>query len=180
MANNAWGVTLISAQVAGAALSASTTPTSLLPGAARLNFPSNYWAIGTQFKVHASGIISTAGAAPGTLTLDFRVGGTVVFNGGASPTLAVSAVNLTWVWDFILTCRSIGNGTNATAIGTGVLTSAALSAATPIMLTPASAPAVGTGFDSTASNYLDLFATFSVNSASNSIQLLQYGCSMMN
>lgn len=180
MANNAWGVTLISAQIAGTALSASTTPTSLLPGAARLNFPSNYWAIGTHFKVVASGQISTAAAAPGTLTLDFRVGGTVVFNGGATGTLATSATNLTWVWEFHLTCRSIGNGTGATVIGTGILTSAALSAATPIFLTPASAPATGTGFDSTASNYLDLFATWSVNSASNSIQLLQYGCSMMN
>lgn len=175
MSSNSWNQTLITAQVAGTALTNSTTATSILPAAARLNFPSNLWAIGSKFRINASGKISTAAATPGTLTLDVRLGAsTVIFNGGASGTVATSASNLTWDLKIDLTCLSIGGGTSATVLGTGVLTSAALSATVPIMLLPTSAPAVGTGFDSTASNFIDLFATWSVASASNTITLQQY------
>lgn len=179
--NNSWNQTLITAQSVGAALTNTVTPTSLLPGAARFNFPSNLLAIGSKLRGRASGKISTAASAPGTLTLDIRLGAsTVVFNGGASPTLAVSAANLTWIFDFDLTCLSIGGGTSATLIGTGELRTAALSATVPIMLLPTSSPAAGTGFDSTASNFIDLFATWSVASASNSIQLSQYELVLAN
>jgi hypothetical protein len=175
MSSNSWNQTLITAQGDGSALSNSTTPTSILPAGARFNFPSNLWAVGNKFRINASGRISTAGASPGTLTLDTRLGAsTVIFNGGASGTLAVSATNLTWDLKIDLTVRAIGASTSANVLGTGVLITAALSAATPILLLPTSAPAVGTGFDSTASNFIDLFATFSVASASNSITLHEY------
>jgi len=47
-------------------------------------------------------------------------------------------------------------------------------ATTGMILSPATAPAVGTGFDSTISNYLDFFVGISVSSASNGIQIYQY------
>lgn len=181
MSNNSWNQTLVTAQAVGAALTNTVTPTSLLPTAARFNFPSNFLAIGQKWRFRASGKISTAASAPGTITLDVRLGAsTVIFNGGASPTLAVSAANLTWIYEADLTCISIGGGTSATMLGTGELKSAALSATVPVMLLPVSSPVVGTGFDSTASNFIDLFATWSVASASNSIQLQQYELVLAN
>lgn len=181
MSTNSWNQTLITAQVDGTALTNSTTATSILPAAARYVLPANLMAIGLKFKVKASGRISTAASTPGTLTLDVRLGAsTVIFNGGASGTLATSATNLTWDLDIDLVCRSIGASTSATILGTGKLVTAALSASTPILLLPTSAPAVGTGFDSTASQTVDLFATWSAASASNTITLHQYELVLCN
>jgi hypothetical protein len=59
-------------------------------------------------------------------------------------------------------------------LGSGILTTAALSATTPIQLLPASSPAAGTGFDSTAAFVVDVFGTWSVANASNSIRLDQF------
>jgi len=168
-------VPLINAQVDGSALSNTTTATSILPGAAKWTYPAGFFAApGYHLKVYAAGKISTAASSPGTLTLDFRIGSVVVFNGGASGTLATSASNVTWELDMDMTVRSIGNGTSATILGTGKLISAALSATTPIQLLPTSSPAAGTGFDSTTAAVCDLFGTWSVASASNTITLNQF------
>lgn len=157
----------------GTALSNSTSATSIIPASRKITIPVPYFDdVGDVLEIYAAGRISTAGSSPGTLTFDVRFGSTVVFNGGASGTLAVSASNLTWVLRILLTCRAIG--TSATVLGTGTLYTAALSATTPIMLLPASAPAAGTAFDATASQTLDLFATFSVASASNSLTCHQF------
>jgi hypothetical protein len=44
----------------------------------------------------------------------------------------------------------------------------------------ASAPVVGTGFDSTTANIVDFFGKWSVNSGSNSIQALDYALESLN
>lgn len=164
--------TYVSASGDGSALTNSTTATSIIPAANKITLPAQYFdRIGKRLRIRAAGRISTAASTPGTLTLDVRFGSTIVFNGGASGTLATSASNLTWEAEMELVCRALGSGTSATVLGVGKLISAALSATTPILLLPTSAPAAGTGFDSTASQTVDLFATWSVASASNSITL---------
>jgi len=165
---------LIEQQIDGTALTNTTTPTSILAGAAKFTLPSNWWRIGRELRLRAAGRISTAASTPGTLTFDARLGSVVVFSGGASVTLATSASNLTWVLDMYLTCRSIGASTIATILGSGLLTSAVLSATVPVQLLPASSPAAGTGFDSTAAAVLDLFATWSVANASNTLRCDQF------
>jgi hypothetical protein len=180
MSSNSWNQTLITAQGDGTALANSAVAASLLPGAAKFVLPSNLFNPGVALRLRASGRMSSAASTPGTFTFDVRFGSTVVFNGGASATLATSAVNLAWELDLLLTCRTIGSGTAATLIGGGRLLSAALAAATPIMLLPASAPAVGSGFDSTASQVVDLFGTWSVANASNTMTLHQYELALLN
>lgn len=163
----------VSAGEDGAALSNSVTATSIIPASRKILLPSGFFdKVGKQLRIRAAGRISTAAATPGTLTLDVRFGAAIVFNGGASPTLAVNASNLTWVLDMVLACRLIG--ASATVLGTGRLFSGALSAATPIMLLPASTPAVGAAFDATNSQTVDLFAAWSVASASNSLTCHQF------
>jgi len=171
MSSNSWLQNVTRVQGDGTALSNTTTPTSLLPAAEKFVMPANFFNPGTRFKFRALGRMSTAAATPGTFTFDIRFGSTVVFNGGASGTLATSATNLTWVLDLTLQCRAYGSGTSTTLIGGGTLLSAALSATTPLMLLPVSAPAVGTGFDCTASQSVDFFGTWSSANASNSITL---------
>jgi hypothetical protein len=163
----------VSAGEDGSALSNSTTATSIIPAARKITLQAGFFdRVGKRLRIHAAGRISTAASTPGTLTFDVRLGSAVVFSGGASGTLATSASNLSWRLTMDLVCRAIG--ASASLIGTGELFSAALSATTPIMLLPTSAPAVGATFDSAMSQVLDLFATFSVASASNSLTLHQY------
>jgi len=172
---NTWNGTLITQQAVGTALTNSTTATSLLNGQSKFTLPAQFLdTIGSKLRVRASGRISTAASTPGTLTLDIRFGSVVVFNGGASGTLATSATNLTWKFEADLYVLTVGSSTTATAYGSGILTSAALSATTPVMLLPTSAPAAGTGFDSTTASVVDFFATFSVANASNSIRCDDY------
>lgn len=180
MSQNSWRQQLTRNYQDGTALTNTTTATSIIPAAEKFVLPSNIFFPGTRLHVSAAGRISTAGSSPGTLTLDLRFGSTVVFNGGASPTLAVSASNLTWKLDVDLVCRAYGASTSTTLLGVGTLKTAALSATTPIMLLPASAPAAGTGFDCTASQVVDLFATWSVANASNSITLHDFAIELLN
>ena len=180
MSSNSW-VQLLSRQYTdGTALTNTTTATSIIPVAEKFTLPAGILFPGTRLRVRAAGRISTAAATPGTITFDVRFGSVVVFNGGASPTVATSASNLTWVLDVELECRTYGASTSATVLGTGTLVSAALSATTPIMLLPASSPAAGTGFDSTASQAVDFYATWSVASASNTITLHDFALSLLN
>lgn len=182
MSIQGWSETLISAQVDGTALANSATATSILPPATKFTLPANFFAIGKVLRITAQGRISTT-TGPPTITLDVRFGATVAWNGGAATTVA-SVTNKSWELVALLTCRAIGNGTNANLMGIGRLTSSAVvgstgGAANAAMM-PDSAPAVGTGFDSTATQQVDLFGTWSAANASNSIQLHQFILEALN
>lgn len=174
MSSNSWGQLLMSVLSDGAALTNTTTPTSLLPGGSKFVLPSNLWQEAQRpgIFIRAGGRISTAAATPGTFTFDLKFGSTTVFSGGASPTLATSQSNVTWSLEARLFPRAIGSGTATTLLGIGHLLSTMNTS--PIQLLPASSPAVGTGFDCTASQQVDLFGTWSVANASNTITLHQF------
>ena len=192
MSSNSWVQALISAQVDGTALANSTTPTSILPPAARFTLPSNFFAyVGQAIWMRAIGRVSTVTSAPGTLTIDVRLGTVatpiVVFNGGAMNLNVTAQTNATWWFEAMLTARAIGNGTSANLMGTGEFSSRALIGSPALAvgyagtaLLPDTAPAVGTGFDSTITNVVDLFATWSTANAANSIQLHQYTLKSLN
>lgn len=180
---------LITSQVDGTALTNTTTATSIIPAAARFTLPANFfWVPGKSIRVTARGRVSTLTVTPGTLTLDVRLGTVaapiIVFTGGAMSLNTTAQTNDTWEFETILTCRAIGSGTSANLMGIGSWASAAiLGAAAGIaesLMLPATAPAVGTGFDSTITNVVDFFATWSVANAANSIQVHQYILESLN
>jgi hypothetical protein len=186
MSSNSWNQTLITAQVDGTALTNTTTATSLLPAAAKFTMPANYLKIGDVIRIKARGRVSTVVTTPGTLTLDVRFGSTVVFNGGAMNLNTTAQTNATWVLDVDLVVRSIGASTTATVLGVGewksraIIGSAAVaSGGVPVTPLPDTAPAVGTGFDSTTSFTIDLFGTWSVANAANSIQVHQFELALL-
>lgn len=192
MSMQTWMESLIAAQADGSAVANTTTATSLLPAAATLALPSNFFAyIGKSMKVTAKGRISTVVTTPGTLTLDIRLGTLaspiVVFNGGAMALNVTAQTNATWEFECELTARALGASTSANLMGTGKFCSRALigspavaSGSPGVALLPDTAPAVGTGFDSTVTNILQMFATWSVANASNSIQLHQFRVESVN
>jgi hypothetical protein len=177
-----WGECLISSQVDGTAVT-GTAAAAVQPPAARFTLPANFFSIGKALRLIAWGRISNIVTTPGTLTLDVRFNtGTVVFNGGAISLNTTAKTNVAWRLEMLMTCRSIGNGSVATLLGQGNMTSesvvgSAAGVANDALL-PASAPAVGTGFDSTTAQTVDLFATFSLTG--NSLTCHQYTLEAMN
>lgn len=186
MSMQSWQETLISSQVDGPPLTTSTTPTSLLTPAAKLVLPAGFFQPGRILKIAAQGRVSNIVTSPGTLTLDVRFGGIVVANGGAMALNTVAKTNVPWILDWILTCRAIGNGTNANMMHQGEWTSESV-VGSPLPsaggagthMLPNAAPAVGTGFDSTVAITVDLFGTWSLNNA-NSILVHQFRVESLN
>jgi hypothetical protein len=179
-----WEEVLVSAQVDGAAITAAAA-TSAIPAAAKYTLPANFWSIGKQMKIEASGRISSVITTPGTARYDVRFGGTVVFDGLAILLDTVAAhSNVGWKLDILLTCRTIGTAANLFGIGTwtcedilGVPATAPKGVLTAI-LPWNTAPVVGANFDSTVSQQIDFFFTQTV--ATGSMTLHQYSVRAIN
>lgn len=172
--------TLISQAVDGAAYTASTTPTSILHATAKYEFPNNSLQIGDRLLVRAHGRITNVATTPGTLTLEVRMGPTssiAVASSGAMALNVVAKTNVPWILEWELTLRAAGSSTAANFMHQGKwISESVVGAPLPsaggagVHMLPNSAPAVGTGYDSTGKNILDLYATWSINNA-NSIQV---------
>jgi hypothetical protein len=178
--------TLVSQGADGTAITASTTETRLQHSAAKCVLPAGYFeAPGKTLEIWLRGRISTVVTTPGTLTLRVKLGSTVTTGTGAvtggvsawdSGAIALNVAaktNVTFGLHLLLTSQVIGDGALAKLMGIGLLCSEALVGATagqPLdFWLPASAPAQGAGFDSTAPQSLDMSAQWSLSNA-NSIQ----------
>jgi hypothetical protein len=161
-----WEQVLGSTTKDGGAGLTNVTPQSILPGdTAKCVIPAqDAWGPGKAYRVKAFGKLSSAASSPGNITLDIRFGSVIVFTTQAIA-LATSLSNNTWLFDVLLIVRTIGNSTTANVIGAGTVIGATATAG--IVQCPATSPAVGTGYDSTASQAVDCFLTFSASSASN-------------
>lgn len=186
-----WQEVIAAAKSDSTAHGASTTATSILPGHARRTIPANFFYVGQQLRLIATGRMSNIVTTPGTITLDFRLGPTssiAAFTTGAMQLSTTAHTNVAWWLEILMTIREIGNSTTANLFGNARMTSQALSltavadsTTTPAtLLGPNSAPAVGTGFDSTVGNVADLYATWSVNNAGNTITTHQYSLQALN
>lgn len=189
MSNQAWVEPFMISAVDGTALTASTSATSILAPASKFTLPSAFYdsVNGKTLRIRAMGRVSTVVTTPGTLTLDIRFGSVVVFNGGAMTLNTTAQTNVGWILDVDLVIRSVGASTSATVLGQGEWKShAIIGSAAPTaggcgthILPYNTAPVAGTGFDSTASQTIDLFATWSISNA-NSIQVHQFSIESMN
>jgi hypothetical protein len=171
---------LAAAQTDGTALTNSTTATNILHASGIPTLAAGSLQVGSTIKVMVKGRVSTLATTPGTLTLDVRFGSVVVFNGGAMTLNTTAQTNATFEFEALLTVRALGTSTSANVLGTGRFTSRAVvgsaaagSGGANSLLLPDTAPAVGTGFDSTTAQAINVFATWQTASASNSIQTHQ-------
>lgn len=169
MALSTWRETLLSHRGDGTALTAAATA-SLLQGAtatrAKYTFPPNFFEVNKAIRMIATGRISTVITTPGTARFDMRFGSITVWDSLAiSLATAAAHTNVHWTLDVTLLCQAAGDTTTATLFpGFGawycediIATGAPTAGPTGLVLLPFNtAPAVGTGFDSTASQQLDL------------------------
>lgn len=180
MALPVYPLVLASSQADGTALANSVTATNILHGSGIATIPAGSLQIGSTIKILVRGRVSTVVTTPGTLTLDVRFGSVIVFNGGAMALNTTAQTNATWELEALLTIRALGTSTSANALGTGrfvsravVGSAAAGTGGAGVLMLPDTAPAVGTGFDSTVAQSVNVFATWSVANAANSIQTHQ-------
>lgn len=171
---------LSSASADGAALTNSVAATSILPASAIATIPAGTLQIGSLLKVKLRGRISTVVTTPGTLTLDMRLGNVIISAFGAMALNTVAQVNASFEAELEAVVRSLGAGVVATAMCTGRFVSRAVigspaagAGGAGVLMLPDTAPAVGTGFDSTAAQAVNVFGTWSVANAANSIQVHQ-------
>lgn len=188
MSMQGWVEALAVSPADGPTLTNTVAATSVLPATAKVVLPAQFFdKVGKSLRMRICGRISTVVTTPGTLTFDVRFGSVIVFTGGAVILNTVAQTNATFYLDLLLTCRSIGSGTTATVIGIGTFESravigspAASAGSAGQAMMPDTAPAVGVGFDSTTAQTVDVFGTWSVASASNSVTVHQYMIEAVN
>jgi hypothetical protein len=170
--------TLIVSQIDGTAVTA-TDEGSLLPAVAKFVIPANTInVIGKKYVIRAHGRISNIVTNPGTLTLKVKMGPTSTIAAATSSAISLNVVaktNVAWFLDISMIVRAVGSGTTATLFTQGQWTSeSVVGSAVPTAggagtaQWQAATPAVGTGFDTSVDNIVDLTATFSLTG--NSIQ----------
>jgi hypothetical protein len=187
MSLQTWREILTTATVDGPTLTAASAA-SAVPVNCRITLPNNFWYVGRMMKITAAGRISNAVTTPGTARFDVRTGpsGTIIAYDTGALNLNTTAKTTVPFWlDIMLTCRAIGNSTLTTLMGVGNFQSEAVvgspantAGSNGALLAPVGAPAVGTGFDNTAANVIDLFFTQTV--ATGSMTIHQYLVEAMN
>lgn len=174
-----WVETLATSTGDGAALTTTGVATSILPAQAKFQLPPNYFdRSGKMLRITVAGRATTSASGSPSQTFAVRFGSTAVFSASFG-NQATAITNATWQCVINLTCRSIGSGTTATIMGSGVFGIAYASGVMTFNAMPATAPVVGTGFDSTASQIVDFFATIATTGIS-SIQTHQYILESLN
>lgn len=183
--------TLLAHRGDGTALTAAATA-SLLQGTtatrALYTFPANFFEPNKTIHIVASGRISCVVTTPGTARFQVQFGGSVnVFDSTAINLNTTAKTNVHWSLDLTLICQASGNGTTATLFpgpcyfeSEAVVGSPAPTAGGSggVLLPYNTAPAVGSGFDSTSSQKCDLLFTQTV--ATGSIQLHTYFIEALN
>lgn len=160
---------VLAASTADGTAVTGTAAATLLHGSGIATIPAGALQVGSQLKITLRGRMNTIVTTPGTTTFDLRIGGVVVSAFGAIPLNVTAQTNASWELEILATIRSIGSGTVATALATAKFVSraivgsaAAASGGNGAIVLPDTAPAVGTGFDSTIANAVQVFVTNTV------------------
>lgn len=172
---------------AGTLLTTYTTAKSVINPQALLVIPAGCLQIGDMFEIEVSGGISNIVTTPGLMNFQVKLGPTaniVAFDTGNIQLNATAHTTLPFWLKILMTLRSDGPGATAAqflgqAYAHGVMftrTAAQTDGANSetLIAGPAIAPALGTAFDSTVANILDLWAGFTISNAGNGIQIQQY------
>lgn len=189
MSIQTWNEVIAVQQAQGTLFNTYTTAKTVINADALATIRANTLYIGKRFRITVQGGLSNIVTTPGTITFQVMMGSVIAFTTGAIQLNATAHTLLPFKLVIDLTVRSIGSGTSAKFIGMGTLsgihftltagqtdavnTSGSFSA-------PATAPALGTGFDSTADNILDFFTGFSISNAGNGIQIEEYLVEALN
>lgn len=183
MSDQTWHETIASQDAAGTLFNTYTTSKSVINAQALYTtIPNKTFRPGRRFAIDVQGAISNIVTTPGTLTFEVKVGSVIAFTTGAIQLSTTAHTTLPFWLRIKLTCRAVGAGTSANLMGQAVIESRTVKATAvadgtethAVLMAPNTAPAVGTGFDSTIANIWDFWAGFSISDAGNGVQIQQY------
>ncbi len=181
--NQSYGTLLKQSIADSTALASSSSQASILKADDVFTLPANFFRNAglDRIVIRAMGRISTLVTSPGTLSFFVKIGSVNAAASGALSINTTAQTNATWFLEWDLTARVVGASTSTVLMHAGKFTSRATlgnvavgTAGVLVAPFPDTAPAVGTGFDATAAQTVDLQAQWSVNSASNSILTHSY------
>lgn len=191
MSSQSWGQLIADLAAPGTSYGSFTTAQSLLTTATAtgastgfVTLPPGFFRVGGVLDYE---ILLNVGSVSGiTFTYSVKVGSVVAYTSGAIPVTTTSNTTLPAYMKLMLQCTSVGNGTQAKLIGSGMIMGIGISSlggVTPAANTAAgmgfsplnvTVLAAGTGFDSTVSNTLDFLAACSSSASTNTVQLMAY------
>lgn len=189
MSGQTWQETLITQQGAGTSFGTYTTAKTVINPQALYTIPANYLYIGRKLRVTFKGGIGTLVTTPGTINFQVKIGSVAAFDSGAIQLNATAHTNIPFWAEIEMTVRAVGSGTTANAMGLGQFSGRMFTITAgqtddvqgiQTVLGPATAMAVGTGFDSTIANIIDLWAGFSISNAANTVQIQTYSVESLN
>lgn len=172
---------------AGTAFSSFTTAKSVINPQALIKIPANQLQVGDIFEIDALLGISNIVTTPGLINFQIKMGPTaniVVFDTGNIQMNATAHTLLpAWV-KILLTLTTLGAGATAAqfmgqAWVDGVMFTRTAGQVDQVnigssLLAPATAPALGTAFDSTVDNLFDFWSGLTISNAANTVQVQQY------
>jgi len=182
-----------SQQAQGTLYNTYTTAKTVLNPQALWTVPAGFFAnTGQAVTIDVAGGISNIVTTPGTVTFQVQMGPTaniVAFTTGAIQLNATAHTTLPFYLTIKLVVNSVGSGTNAKFLGMGTLSGVMFTLTagqtdavntSGVYQVPATAPAVGTGWDSTVANIMDFWVGFSISNAGNGVQVATYTVSSDN
>lgn len=190
MASQSWAQELVNITAAGTLYNTYTTAKSVLTSATAtaasaglIALAPAFFQLGGRLEIDIDAAISNRVTGPDTFTVQIMVGAVIAFTTGAINLTTTAHTTIPAHGRILLSVRSVGSGTLATLEGQSywngqmiaqIASAADNAAGTGYAMAPNTAPAVGTGFDSTIANTLDIFVAQSVSNAGNGFQIRQY------
>jgi hypothetical protein len=157
-----------------------TTAKSVINPQALWTMPAGYLSIGKSLRVTVKGAVSNIVTTPGLMNFQVKLGSVAAFDTGNIQLNATAHTTLPFWLDIEIVCRAVGSSTSANVMGfanvTGkmfTLTAGQTDDAQGMqtIIAPTTAPAVGTGFDSTVANIVDFWAGFTISNVGNGVQI---------
>jgi len=181
--------TLVAQSVAGSSFATYTTAKTVIPATNLITLPSNWFYIGRRLFLSVQGAISNIVTTPGLMNFQVKIGSVAAFDTGNIQLNATAHTTLPFWLDIHLTCYAIGVTTSANLMGLATITGRMFTLTAgqtddaqgmQTILAPATAPVVGTGFDSTIANILDFWVGFTISNGANLIRIDQYKVTALN
>lgn len=181
--------TLVAQQGAGTLFATYTTAKTVIPATSLITLPANWFYIGRSLKIEIAGAISNIVTTPGLMNFQVKIGSVAAFDTGNIQLNATAHTTLPFWLEILMTCRAVGSATSANCIGLGMATGIMFTLTAgqtdnvqgmQSILAPATAPVVGTGFDSTIANILDLWVGFTISAGGNGVRIDQYIVNALN
>lgn len=185
MSRQAYPELLIWNASSGTAFNTFTTAKTVLPPQCVYPFLATWWHKDRIVRITATGNLSNIVTTPGTITFQMMLGATIVMNSGAFQMSSTAHTNVPFKAECLVRCDV--EGATAQLVGGWTVSSQALSltavadsTTTIATLAGPSPMALGTAFDATVAQNLDMFVGFSISGAGNQIQVFNYIVESLN